>query len=349
MRIRQIGLGIWGFYRLADYALRSGMVTEEAQRRLKILGFWQRHGLAATTEAFGVSRRTLQSWKAQLKQGGGKPEALNSASRAPHRRRRRQWPPDVVAEIRRLRHTYPNLSKEKIHPFLAAFCAARNLPCPSPRTIGRLIADDPHKMRLVPPRLDSRGRPKPLGPRKDRKPAGFRPRGPGHCVALDSVHRVRDGIRRYLITCTDIQSRFGFALAVSHLSSRAARVTMELALLVFPVPIRIALTDNGSEFMKEFQRLMEKRHIQHWFTYPRKPNMNAHVERFNRTVQDEFVDYHEDVLYTDLREFNDKLMDWILWYNGKRPHWALNLKPPIHVIAQQHNQKCNMYWPDTHP
>ena len=31
--------------------------------------------------------------------------------------------------------------------------------------------------------------------------------------------------------------------------------------------------------------------------------MNAHNERFNRTIQEQFVDYHEDLLFTDLEGF----------------------------------------------
>ena len=59
MRVQHVGHKLRGFYRLADYALRWGMIAKSAQRRLEILGFWQRHGLAATQEAYAVSRRTL--------------------------------------------------------------------------------------------------------------------------------------------------------------------------------------------------------------------------------------------------------------------------------------------------
>ena len=67
--------------------------------------------------------------------------ALVPGSTAPKQRRCRQWPQAVVSEIRRLRNAHPNLSKEKLHPFLDSFAATHRLPCPSPRTIGRLIAD----------------------------------------------------------------------------------------------------------------------------------------------------------------------------------------------------------------
>jgi hypothetical protein len=48
MRVQHVGYRIRGFYRLADYALRWGMIAKDAQRRLEILGFWRWHGLAAS-------------------------------------------------------------------------------------------------------------------------------------------------------------------------------------------------------------------------------------------------------------------------------------------------------------
>lgn len=40
--------------------------------------------------------------------------------------------------------------------------------------------------------------------------------------------------------------------------------------------------------------------------------MNAHAARFNRTLQEPFVDDHEDFLVDDLAAFNRKLADWLL-------------------------------------
>ncbi len=74
--------------------------------------------------------------------------------------------------------------------------------------------------------------------------------------------------------------------------------------------------------------------------------MNAHCERFNRTIQEEFVDYHRDTLLDNLTAFNNKMIDYLLWYNGKRPHWALNLMSPISFLVKM-NFQCNMWWPYT--
>ena len=57
--------------------------------------------------------------------------------------------------------------------------------------------------------------------------------------------------------------------------------------------------------------------------------MNAHCERFNRTIQEQFVDYHEDVLFTDLALFNRKMAAWLVEYNTVIPHHSLGLQTPI--------------------
>jgi hypothetical protein len=46
-----------------------------------------------------------------------------------------------------LRAAHPNLGKEKLFGFIQRFCQAHALPTPSVRTVGRLIADAPDKMR----------------------------------------------------------------------------------------------------------------------------------------------------------------------------------------------------------
>ena len=69
--------------------------------------------------------------------------------------------------------------------------------------------------------------------------------------------------------------------------------------------------------------------IQRWYTYPKIPKMNAHCERFNRTLHETFVDCHEDLLFTDLKEFNRKLAQWLLAYNTVRSHHSLNGSSPL--------------------
>jgi transposase InsO family protein len=312
------------------------MVTDEAQRRIKILAFWERHGLKATMEAFDVGRATLFEWKRRSKAGHGFPEALNPKPRAPKNRRKRIWPLDVVREIKVLRFQHPNLGKEKIHPFLKAFCEKRGLPCPSVATIGRLIADEPDKMRSGKRFPSAAGRRKSSKPQKrQRKPKGYVSGKPMECVGLDTVEFRRGNQKRYVVTLIDVHSRFAFAYGTrSHASSETARI-LRAVLAELPVKVEHVLTDNGSEFMRHFSSALKGHDVAHWHTYPRTPKMNAHCERFNRTLQEEFAARHAHLLFKDLPAFNRKLAGYLVWYNAKRPHRSLGMKAPIPYLLEQ--------------
>jgi len=86
------GYGIKGWYGVKRYALRMQSVSETAHERVKILDFWKRHGLSATIDAFGVSRRTLYAWQRMYRAAQSRAHALNNKGRAPLRRRgKRAW------------------------------------------------------------------------------------------------------------------------------------------------------------------------------------------------------------------------------------------------------------------
>jgi transposase InsO family protein len=247
--------------------------------------------------------------------------------------------------IKVIRSEHPNLGKEKIWPELKEFCDTQKLACPSIATIGRLIGDDPKKMRLLVSRPSCAGRRKQRKNRKTkaRKPKGYHPSKPGECVAFDTVEKIIHGSRRYLITATDVYSRFAFAYATrSHGSKEAAHVFRAI-FENFPYKIEQVLTDNGSEFMKCFEDELQKQALTHWHTYPRTPKMNAHCERFNRTIQEEFVDWNLHLL-EDPSKFNKKLADWLIWYNTKRGHKALKLKSPVQFLIQENPEESRMRW-----
>ncbi|PIZ44834.1 hypothetical protein COY31_01745 [Candidatus Wolfebacteria bacterium CG_4_10_14_0_2_um_filter_39_18] len=55
-------------------------------------------------------------------------------------------------------------------------------------------------------------------------------------------------------------------------------------------------------------------------------------ERFNRTIQEEFVDLGNFTI--EVPKFNEKLAGWLIEYNFKRPHQALGYQTPIAVACQ---------------
>jgi transposase InsO family protein len=94
--------------------------------------------------------------------------------------------------------------------------------------------------------------------------------------------------------------------------------------------------------MKYFKEYLEQEEIMQVWNYPRHPKMNAYIERYNRTIQEEFVIKYLDILKSDITHFNELLMDWLIWYNTKRPHFGLDLKSPIQYILE--NNQFSKMW-----
>ena len=331
--------GVRGFVNAYEDGLRYRMLTEKAKFKAKVLVFWEKHGLEATMDAFPVKRSALFLWKQTFKNNGGKLMSLNDKKRIPKTTRKREWPFEIRHKIKQIRYDpiHPNLGPDKIYPLLKTFCDEQNLKCPEIRTITRIIADDPEKMRIFPQKISHFGRIKKVNRRKVlHKPKGIKPEYPGHLVALDTIEKFINGTRRYVITFEDIYSRFAFAWATQSHASKAAEEFFELCLKVFPYSFNFmcVLTDNGSEFKKHFSERLKELHLIHFHTYPKTPKMNAHVERFNRTIQDDWIDWHlSELIEPDV--FNRNLMDYLIFYNTERVHHAFQNKlSPVQFMMQ---------------
>jgi len=142
----QIGFKFYnckGFGRLYEYSFKyTHMITKEAKQRLKILRFWRKYGLQATTDAYGAKRSTLYEWWKTYQESGRKIESLNPKSQAPVNRRKRIINCKITNEIKRLRlEVCPNMGKDKVKKDLDKFCAANGLKIISASTIGRIIKE----------------------------------------------------------------------------------------------------------------------------------------------------------------------------------------------------------------
>jgi hypothetical protein len=58
------------------------------------------------------------------------------------------------------------------------------------------------------------------------------------------------------------------------------------------------------------------------------------------------VDYHEELLFTDLALFNRKLADWLVFYNTERPHHSLGQQSPLSFLLKD-QPECQRYWTHT--
>jgi putative transposase len=70
--------------------------------------------------------------------------------------------------------------------------------------------------------------------------------------------------------------------------------------------------------------------------------VNGVVERFNRTVQEDFIDPNLPLIYNQ-QEYNNKLVKYMIYYNCLRPHESLNnMTPTNYYISQM--KMSNMLW-----
>lgn len=341
MRQFNIFRGTKGWLSMYESVIRFRHMRNEAEvrRRAKILGFWEEYGEKATKDAFGVSRRTLFRWREALNSSQGKLPALDPKSTAPERRRRRVYDPAYLEKVMALRRSHHRLGKRKIAVLLAVsesyagrtlFDLKRRGLLPKHRKM-TLYA---HSGRVLERKRRTR--------KKLRRPQGER------VVQVDTIVRFVNGIKRYVVTAVDTETRFAFAAAYKNHSSASAADFLAKYLTLVPIPA--LQTDNGSEFEGYFEDACTRLGITRYHTYPRCPKMNAHVERFNRTLSESFIAQHLTLLRDDIDVFNQKLVDELIWYNTERPHESLSLKSPLQfIIGQLSARECQRYWTRTFP
>lgn len=346
MRIFNKFRGTRGFLSLWERVIRFRyMITEKAKERCRILAFWEKYGDEATQEAFGTSRRSLYRWQRALTEAGGKLDGLNACSTAPKRRRKREVLPDIEGRIVELRTAHPRLGKEKIHAMLVREGYAGSV-----STVGRIIADLKRSGRIadpVPLSLEARTgrltdkRKTAKRKKKLRRPKGYR------VLEVDTVVRYIDGIKRYVVTGVDTETRTAFAAAYTNHGSASAADFLRHTIRAIPDCPTAIQTDNGSEFALHFARAVTEIGL-HFHTHPYSPKENAHIERFNRSINEEFLTANRALLRDDVALFNEKLMDWLLWYNAERPHHALGLRSPFQAILERlPEEECQMWWTNT--
>ena len=337
--------GTKGFITLWERVIRFRyMISEKAKERTRILAFWERFGDQATREAFGVSRRTLFRWQKKLNESLGKLEGLNAKTTAPIGRRKRVVPENINNRIMALRTIHPRLGKDKIWGILKKEGYAGSI-----STVGRIISDLKKRGLILNPvnlsyyaKSDSfREKMKPRK-KKLRRPRGYR------VLEVDTIVRFIDGKKRYIITGIDTEKRDAFAACYTNHGSFSAGDFLTKCQAVLPDCPRAVQTDNGSEFALHFDQACAKLELKRFHTYPRSPKMNAHIERFNRTLDEEFLIYHRALMRDDVSAFNDKLIDWLLWYNGERPHHSLGLLSPFQaMMTSLQPRECQMWWTHT--
>ena len=318
------------------HSLKIYKRSEVAQQRMKIIKFYEEYGEKATKEAFGADRKVISRWKKRVKEGEGNLTALIPCSTRPHRVRCSNVSQKVINFIKELREKHPGIGKEKIKPLLDKYCDENNLKTVSESTVGNIIKRHKlffHKAGRIyhnPNSKWAQNRVKKAKRLKIKHPV--KPEDFGHIVA-DTVTRVTDGVKDYFYNAIDAKLKFALTLNYKRLHSRNMKDFYRRFKSVYPFIIKAWQTDNGSENLGEFDDELKREGIPHYFSYPRCPKINTYIERYNRTIQEEFIDNNLDVIY-DKPLFSQRLAEYLIFYNTQRPHKSLGLKSPMDYLME---------------
>lgn len=255
----------------------------------------------------GYSHSAIVKW-CERKPLDLRARVIPTLSSRPHRHPR-QLSYDVVETIIRYRRKYRRCA-EVIHHLLVKDGYSVSLSSVK-RTLKRSGMTYPSKWKKwhqYPPR-----------PKAER---------PGVLVEIDTIHDGPHLDRLYVYTLLDIFSRWAYALPSFRITTHQSLSFIKQAEVLAPFTLQTLQSDHGSEFSKWFTKRVIEKGISHRHSRIRTPSDNGHLERFNRTLQDECLSRFP----RNLKRYQKEIPEYLEWYNTKRPHMALGMRSPIEVV-----------------
>jgi len=151
----------------------------------------------------------------------------------------------------------------------------------------------------------------------------------GALLQADTVHIIApDGSRIYIYTLIDLYSRWAYAEVVEKIGAHPSVLFVRCAQKAARFRFEMVQTDHGSEFSTWFTHACWRMGMKHRHSRVRQSNDNAHVERFNRTIQEECLDRTAHTIPS----FKKALAEYLPYYNNERTHMGINYKTPQEVV-----------------
>lgn len=132
----------------------------------------------------------------------------------------------------------------------------------------------------------------------------------------------------YLVGLIDDFSRLCAVEVVSDVKSLTVGLsTIKLLSLIsqnYGIKFDEMLTDNGSEFKKDYQTILSTLNIKHRHTRPYRPQTNGKIERFWKTLESELL---SEQVYETVDELKEQIFNYMIYYNHLRYHQGIQRKP----------------------
>ena len=153
---------------------------------------------------------------------------------------------------------------------------------------------------------------------------------------MDTIETIIAGTRRYTITAIDVRLKLVYAQTFTTKHSKNALIVLRAIATILPTKIHTIQTDNGTEFEGVFEKYCKDNKIKHKWTYPHSPKINGVIERFNRSIQEEWLDVYQDEML-NLLLINQRIKEYLSFYHHDRIHESLNDQTPASVVGYSIN------------
>jgi len=151
---------------------------------------------------------------------------------------------------------------------------------------------------------------------------------PGDLVQIDTIHFVIGNQRFYVYTLIDIASRWAYATVSLRINTPLSLKFVKEAMKAAGFKFKMLQSDHGSEFSTWLTEHVGKLGIKHRHSRVRKSNDNGHIERFNRTLQEECL----NKVNFNPKSFQKEINVYLPYYNNERLHLGINFKTPLECV-----------------
>lgn len=162
------------------------------------------------------------------------------------------------------------------------------------------------------------------------------PNSVNECWSMDFMHdQLENGKSYRLLNIIDDFNREGLGIEIDFsLTSERVIRTLEQIIEWRGKPL-IIRCDNGPEYVSNLLgRWATENDIKLEFIQPGKPQQNAYVERYNRTVR---YDWLNQYLFSNITQVQEFATKWLWFYNNERPNMAIGGIPPKQKLALVHS------------
>lgn len=326
---------------------RSIPLSPRAQLRLEWIIFYESvagKNAKLTSRHFGISRKTLHKWLGRFDERNLR--SLEEQSRRPEHTRGWEVTSQEERRVVKLRKKHLKYGKKKLQRLYQRKYGEYI----STWKIERVV----RKWNLYPDPQENR--------KSQEKKASSKPKLRIHQIK-EAIQEVKEfgflwhldaviiwwyGTRRVIFTALEEKTKLGYARVYNTNKAGYAEDFLKRLMYLVQGKIHLIHSDNGAEFQGAFERALKALGILQVYSRPRTPKDNPALERFNWTLQDEWLSLSQ-VGLDRIEEANKDLTEWLVEYNQERPHQALDYLSPLEYAQEHYFQVLPMWSASTRP